>query len=87
MTSSSTPDPYVIAHVREALAADERVAELGIEMTVAAGTLVLTGRVSSHAQRDACTDVARANAAELEVRNDLDVVDSDAPPAAPEHLS
>jgi osmotically-inducible protein OsmY len=87
VTPSPTPDAYVIVHLRDALAADERVAELGIEMTVAAGTLVLTGRVSSHAQRDACTDVARANCADLQVRNDLDVVEIDAPPAAPEHLS
>lgn len=87
MTSDPTPDAYVIAHVRDALANDERVSELGIETTVAARTLVLTGRVGSQAQRDACTEVARATAPGLEVRNDLDVVESDAPPAAPEHLS
>lgn len=87
MTGDPTPGPYVIAHVREALATDERVAELGIEATVAGGTLVLTGRVGSEELRIAAAEVARAHAEGLEVRNDLAVVEIDATPAAPEHLS
>ncbi|HEY9556761.1 MAG TPA: hypothetical protein VIR58_08500 [Acidimicrobiales bacterium] len=86
-----TPDAYVIAHVREALATDERVAELGIELTIASSTLVLNGRVASTAQRDAATAVATellaAQLPDLEVRNDLEVVDADAGPAGPEHVT
>ena len=87
MTDDAVAPAYVIAHVREALATDARVAELGLELTIAAGTLVLTGRVGSAAQRDAAGEVARAHADGLDVRNDLDVVEADAPPATPEHLS
>ena len=87
MTDDPTPDAYVIAHVREALARDPRVCELGVELTIAAGSLVLTGRVGSEELRRAAGEVARAHGAGLEVRNDLDVVEVDAPPAAPEHLA
>jgi osmotically-inducible protein OsmY len=87
VTEGDTPAAYVIAHVREALATDARVAELGIELTIAAGTLVLTGRVGSEELRAAAADVAAAHADGLEVRNDLDVVEGDAPPAAPEVLA
>src|SRR3546814_13127243 len=86
-----TPDAYVIAHVREALATDERVAELGIELTIASSTLVLNGRVASTAQRDAATAVATellaAQPPDLEVRNDLEVVDADAGPPGPEPVA
>ena len=86
MSPDPTPDAYVIAHVREAMATDPRVAELGIEMTIAAGTLVLTGRVDSVQLRDAAAEVASAHAPDLEVRNDLDVIDDGAAPSPPEHL-
>ena len=86
MSPDPTPEAYVIAHVREAMATDPRVAELGIDMIIAAGTLVLTGRVDSAQLREAAAEVARAHAPDLEVRNDLEVIDDGAAPAAPEHL-
>lgn len=87
MSSSPTPEPYVVAHVREALATDARVSELGLEVTVAGRTLVLTGRVGSEQLRAAAAEVAAAHAPDLEVRNDLEVVDVDARPASPERLT
>ena len=87
MTDEPLAPAYVIAHVREALATDARVAELGLELTIAAGTLVLTGRVGSASLREAAGEVARAHAGGLDVRNDLDVVEADARPATPERLT
>ena len=89
MTGSAAdrlPDEYVIAHVREGLAGDGRVAELGLEVTVAGGAIVLHGRVSSAAQREQAAAVAADRAPGYAVRNELEVVDASAPPAAPERL-
>ncbi len=82
----TAPDAYVVAHVREALATDHRVAELGIDVTASGGTLVLLGRVSSAKQREEAGVVAAELAPGFEVRNELEVVDATAPPNAPEVL-
>lgn len=83
---ADTPAPYVLAHVRDALATDPRVSELGVELMIAQGTLVLTGRVASDALRTAAAEVAQEQAPGFEIRNELDVVDSAARPADPEQL-
>ncbi len=83
---AATPAPYVLAHVRDALATDPRVSELGVELTIAQGTLVLTGRVASEALRAAAGQVASEQAPDFEIRNDLDVVDPGSRPADPEPL-
>jgi osmotically-inducible protein OsmY len=82
-----TPEAYVVAHVREALATDGRVAELGIDVTAAGSTLVLLGRVASTGQRDEAAVVAAERAPGYEIRNELEVVDDSAPPAPAERLS
>jgi osmotically-inducible protein OsmY len=84
--SEHTPDQYVIAHVRDGLATDPRVVELGIDVEVANGSLVLLGRVGSSELRDAAAEVAAELAPGYAIRNELEVVDLTSPPAAPEQL-
>jgi hypothetical protein len=50
---------YVIAHVREALAHDDRTNVLDIGLHFDGGTLFLTGRVESEQQRASIEAVAR----------------------------
>lgn len=84
--SERTPDQYVIAHVRDGLATDPRVVELGIEVEVANGSLVLLGRVGSTALWAAAAEVAAELAPGFTVRNELEVVDLESRPTAPEQL-
>lgn len=83
---TETPEPYVLAHVREALATDGRVMEQGIEVVAAGGSLVLMGRVGTAALRDAAAEVAAEHAGGLSIRNDIEVLGGDLPPVAPERL-
>ena len=73
------PPQYVVAHVREALAHDERVAALDIEVRIVGSDLFLTGSVSSPPRRQAAEDVVRAQVPELTIHNQLDVLPVDAP--------
>jgi osmotically-inducible protein OsmY len=84
--SDHTPDQYVIAHVRDGLATDPRVVELGIDVEVTNGCLVLLGRVGSTALCEAAAEVAAELAPDHTIRNELEVVDVTSPPAAPEQL-
>jgi osmotically-inducible protein OsmY len=51
------PDAYVVERIREALAHDSRVAELGIAVTVAADEVVLTGDVANESRKAVVTAV------------------------------
>ena len=53
---------YVIAHLREALANDERTNVLDIGLRIDGGTLYLTGRAESETQRASIEAVARETA-------------------------
>jgi osmotically-inducible protein OsmY len=55
---------YVIAHLREALAHDDRTNVLDIGLHIDEGTLFLTGRVESEQQRASIEAVARETAPE-----------------------
>jgi osmotically-inducible protein OsmY len=50
---------YVVAHVREALAEDERTNLLDVQVRVEAGKLYLFGQVVSRERREAAEQVAR----------------------------
>ncbi|MDQ3680784.1 MAG: BON domain-containing protein [Actinomycetota bacterium] len=50
---------YLAQHVREALARDPRVAELGISVTVEPGEVYLSGEVTTGERRHAIVTVAR----------------------------
>jgi osmotically-inducible protein OsmY len=66
---ASEPEPYVEAHVREALARDDRVGELGLDVSVSDGTITLSGAVLSPERHDAILEVVR------ELVPDLTIVD------------
>ncbi len=87
-TPASVPATYVLAHVREGLACDGRVTELGIEVEVVDSrrTVVLMGRVATEALREAAAEVAAERAPGWEIRNDLEVLDLQGPPTTPEKL-
>lgn len=51
------PAPYLIERVREALAHDPRVAELGISVTVTGDAVLLTGDVATAERREAVAEV------------------------------
>jgi ribosome recycling factor len=74
MASSLEPEEYVVLHVREALAQDGRVSELGLEVSVRGGVLHITGPVSTEERRAAVAEVAGEIAPELTVANETHVM-------------
>ena len=51
------PEAYLVERVREALAHDPRVAELGIRVRVAGDTVLLTGDVATPERKEAVSEV------------------------------
>ena len=74
MASSAEPEEYVVQHVRDALAHDPRVNELGLGVTVRGGVLHITGTVSTEERRSAVAEVAAELAPEWSVANETRVV-------------
>jgi len=72
-------DEYLAEHVRDALAHDRRVAELGISVTVEPTAVRLSGQVATEERRDAAAIVAGEVLAGREVRNDVTVAACDEP--------
>ena len=75
MTASDEPVEYVAEHLREALAEDQRVSELGLDVSVRGGELHVVGTVSTEQRRRAVADVAREIAPGATVRNETTVID------------
>jgi osmotically-inducible protein OsmY len=73
------PDAYLLQHVQDALASDDRARELGVDVTVAGRRLVLTGVVATADQREAIGDVVRGLAPDHEVVNELAVMSTEEP--------
>jgi hypothetical protein len=73
------PMQYVVARVRDALAHDERVAALDLQVRIIGSELFLTGMVSSDRRRDAAEAVVRREVPELTIHNQLDVLRANAP--------
>ncbi|HJS74120.1 MAG TPA: BON domain-containing protein [Vicinamibacteria bacterium] len=61
---TDTAPEYIIAHLREALAHDDRTNVLDIGLHIDEGTLFLTGRVESEQQRESIEAVVRETAPE-----------------------
>jgi hypothetical protein len=51
--TTDTPDLYVVAHAMAALAADPRVGVLDLTVSVAAGTIRVTGPIETEERRQA----------------------------------
>ena len=81
MAGDVTEEPieYRIQHIRDALAADPRVGELGIEIKVAGGRAHLMGIVPTDERRSAIEQVVASVAPDLEVSYELTVETLDAP--------
>jgi len=73
------PMQYVVAGVRDALAHDDRVAALDIQVRIVGSDLFLTGTVSSDRRRVEAEDVVRGEVPDLTIHNQLDVLPVDAP--------
>ena len=86
MTPEEEPKQYVVERVRNALAHDERVAELDVHVRVLGPRVFLQGNVATAERRDAATEVAREVVPDREVLNEMTVVGY-AAPADEEHLA
>lgn len=73
MSPVQEPLPYVVAHIREALVADDRLNEQGIEIVVVGARLELRGEVATPARRAAALSVVHEMAPGVEVVDDLRV--------------
>jgi len=77
------PEDYARQRLQEALAADARVAELGLEVRTVGGKLFLTGQVPTEERRRAVGVVAAEVMPDYEVHNQT-VVTPVAPPRVEE---
>jgi hypothetical protein len=78
-------DLYLAEHLREALEQDPRVAELGIDVEICDGVVVLSGTMTSPEQQDAAVAIARAFLPQCQVRVETTVPDLTEPTDS-EHL-
>lgn len=74
MTEETSPgDEYLAQRLRDALAEDPRVGELGIGVTVADGRAYLSGEVATPERQHAVAAVAAEVLPDHEVHNDVSV--------------
>jgi osmotically-inducible protein OsmY len=64
---------YLVERVREALAEDERVGQLDVQVSIAGDRLLLDGIVATEERREAATEIAKRVCPDLEVINALDI--------------
>jgi osmotically-inducible protein OsmY len=64
------PEEYAIQRLRDALAGDERVAEMGIQVRLVAGKVFLTGQVPTAERQEAVGAVAAEVLPDYEIHND-----------------
>lgn len=87
-----TPVPieHVLIHLRDTLASDGRVGELGLDVEIVADTVVVSGPISTSARRDGVPavvrEVLRTYGSDFDVRNDTYVTETSAPDREPEQL-
>ena len=63
------PEDYAVQRLRDALATDERVAEMGVQVHVVAGKVFLTGQVATPERQAAVGAVAAEVLPDYEVHN------------------
>lgn len=74
MGPAEEPEEYLAQHLRDALARDHRVSELGLDVVVRSGTLHVSGSVSTEERRAAVDVVAAEVASGRPVVNDTTVL-------------
>jgi Uncharacterised nucleotidyltransferase/BON domain len=67
--AEAVPDEYLVAHCNEALAVDPRTAELGLDVTIDGGEVVLTGTVATPERQAAVAEVVGKVLPGREIRN------------------
>jgi hypothetical protein len=84
------PLEHVLAHVRDTLATDGRVGELGLEVVIEADEVVVRGSVSTHTRQDSvealATEVLRSYGCQHRVRDETHVTTAIAPVKEAEQL-
>lgn len=74
------PEDYTAQRLKDTLAADQRVAEMGVQVRLVAGKVFLTGQVATEERRQAVGTIAGEVLPGYEVHNDTVVtVISDQP--------
>ena len=68
--STAEPEDYAVQRLRDALATDQRVGEMGVQVRVAAGAVFLTGQVPTAERHHAVEAVATEVLPGYEVHND-----------------
>ena len=68
-------DPYLIEHVRDALAHDPRLSELGVDVEITDETVVLSGTLGSLERQQAAADIVHDLLPHHDVRNETTVPD------------
>lgn len=93
MTDHHEPLPpldHVLVHVRDALATDARVGELGLDVTHVGDEVVVRGAITNSARRACVVTVARevlhGHGYELHVRDETALSSTAAPTSVPEQL-
>ena len=71
MRVTDEPLPYLVAHLHEAMMADDRLNEQAIEIVVVGNRLELRGEVATPERREAALALAREMAAGIDVIDDL----------------
>jgi osmotically-inducible protein OsmY len=67
------PAEYVAGRLREAIAVEPDVHELGIQVQVTAGRVRVAGSASTPSQRQAITDLVHRLAPDLQVLNEVEL--------------
>ena len=76
---SDLSDPYLPAHVRERLVADDRIGEQDLRVEVIAGVVVITGEVTTEERRHAVSEVAAEVLGDIGMRNQVSVRRAEGP--------
>ena len=86
----AVPIEHVLIHIRDTLATDGRVGELGLDVSCEADVVVVRGAVSATARQDAVADLVREvlvqYGCELAVRDETQIPAAEAPDREPEEL-
>ena len=80
------PITYLVAHLHDALLADERLHEQAIEIVVVGERLELRGEVATPERRQAAVQLVNGLAPGIEVIDDLHVSRTQEPADEPEQL-
>ena len=86
----AVPIEHVLIHIRDTLATDGRVGELGLDVSCEGDVVVVRGAVSASARQDAVAGLVREVLGQygcvLPVRDETEIPASEAPERDPEEL-